>query len=83
MAAKKPVAAIAKHSLLIAGHQTSISVEGVFWAALKDEAARRSLSVAALVAEIDEGRGVANLSSAIRVHLFMAREGREDRKSDV
>ncbi len=64
---------IAKHSLLIAGHRTSISLETVFWEALKEEAVSRSMSLAALVAEIDAGRGCANLSSAIRVHLFLAR----------
>ena len=64
---------VTKHSLLIAGHQTSISLESAFWQALKSDAAERGLSVAALVAEIDEGRGAANLSSAIRVYLLEAR----------
>ena len=66
----EPEAAIAKHSLLVAGHQTSISLEAIFWDALKREATRRAVSVAALVAEIDAERGDANLSSAIRVDLF-------------
>lgn len=61
---------IGKHSLLICGHQTSISLEDAFWQALKRAAAARGLSVAALVAEIDAGRGGANLSSAIRVYLL-------------
>lgn len=61
---------IGKHSLLISGHQTSISLEDAFWQALKRVAAARSLSVATLVAEIDAGRGGANLSSAIRVYLL-------------
>jgi predicted DNA-binding ribbon-helix-helix protein len=61
---------VAKHSLLIAGHRTSVSLEDAFWEALKSVAAARGLSVAGLVAEIDAGRGEANLSSAIRVHLF-------------
>ena len=62
--------AIVKHSLVVAGHRTSISLEDAFWQALKASAAARALSVAALVAEIDAGRGTANLSSAIRVHLL-------------
>lgn len=61
---------LAKHSLLIAGHRTSVSLEGAFWNGLRVLAARRGLSVAALVAEIDAGRGAANLSSAIRVHVL-------------
>jgi predicted DNA-binding ribbon-helix-helix protein len=66
---RKPTA-IGKHSLLIAGHRTSISLENAFWTALRDRAEARGLSIAALVAEIDAGRGDANLSSAIRVHLL-------------
>lgn len=62
--------ALAKHSLMIAGHQTSVSLEGAFWDSLKRMADRRGVSVAALVAEIDADRGEANLSSAIRLYLF-------------
>ena len=64
--------AIVKHSLVVAGHRTSISLEDAFWQALRHEAGRRGASIAALVAEIDAGRGEANLSSAIRVHLLAA-----------
>jgi predicted DNA-binding ribbon-helix-helix protein len=59
-----------KHSLVIAGHSTSISLESAFWDALRERARERGLSVAALVAEIDVTRGEANLSSALRVHLL-------------
>lgn len=62
--------AIVKHSLVVAGHRTSISLEDAFWQALKTAAVARDLSVAALVAEIDAARGEANLSSAIRVFLL-------------
>ncbi len=61
---------ILKHSLTIAGHPSSISLERVFWERLKALAAERGLSLAALVAEIDAGRGEANLSSAIRVFVL-------------
>lgn len=65
-----------KRSFTIAGHRTSISLEAPFWDALRAEARRRSIAVAALVAEIDRGRGAANLSSAVRVWLFeRARSG--------
>lgn len=75
-------AGIVKHSLLIAGHRTSISLEDVFWRALRREAARRGLSVAELVVEIDAGRGASNLSSAIRVHLFEAAEAGANQAGD-
>lgn len=64
--------ALVKHSLLIAGHATSVSLEEAFWAALKAQAAREGRSVAALVVAIDASREGANLSSAIRVFLLQA-----------
>ncbi len=42
---------LVKHSLVLAGHRTSISLEGVFWHALRDETRRRRQSIAALVRE--------------------------------
>ncbi len=60
-------ARVAKRSIVIAGHATSITLEDAFWRTLKAIATRRGLSLAGLVAEIDAGRGEANLSSAIRV----------------
>ncbi|HWG03880.1 MAG TPA: ribbon-helix-helix domain-containing protein [Beijerinckiaceae bacterium] len=61
---------ISKRSLVISGHRTSISLESIFWAALKQEATGRNQSIARLVGAIDAVRGEANLSSAIRVYLF-------------
>ena len=68
--ARVPVAAVVKRSLTVAGHRTSISLEDAFWSGLRDIAAERPLSVAALVAEIDRGRGPSNLSSALRVFVL-------------
>ena len=61
---------IAKHSLVIAGHRTSISLEDAFWTGLKAIAAEDQRSLASLVAHIDATRGKANLSSAIRVFVL-------------
>ncbi len=63
---------VKKHSVVIAGHRTSISLEPAFWDALKAIAEQRRLSLAALVADIDAARGPANLSSAIRVFVLNA-----------
>jgi predicted DNA-binding ribbon-helix-helix protein len=60
-------ARVVKRSIVIAGHRTSVSLEDVFWRALKDVAAAEGVSLAALVGRIDASRGVANLSSALRV----------------
>ena len=63
-----------KRSVLIAGHQTSISLEPMFWRALEAAARERGSPLNALVAEIDVARLDAgqppNLTSAIRQWLF-------------
>lgn len=63
---------IVKRSVMIAGHRTSVSLEAPFWEALRDIAAARGRSLAALVGEIDAGRDGQNLSSAIRVFVLAA-----------
>ena len=67
--------AVAKRSLDVAGHRTSISLEQAFWSGLRDIAAERGLSVAALVAEVDRARGPSNLSSALRVFVLARYRG--------
>jgi predicted DNA-binding ribbon-helix-helix protein len=63
-----------KRSVLIAGHQTSISLEPIFWRALEAAARERGSPLNALVAEIDaarlDSRPPPNLTSAIRQWLF-------------
>jgi predicted DNA-binding ribbon-helix-helix protein len=63
-----------KRSVLIAGHQTSISLEPMFWRALEAAARERGCPLNALVAEIDVARldvdQPPNLTSAIRQWLF-------------
>ena len=64
-----------KHSVLIAGHRTSLSIEEAFWQQLKAIAARRRISLNKLIAEIDRSRGgtpgkPTNLSSSIRVFIL-------------
>ena len=61
---------LAKRSVTIAGHRTSLSLEPEFWQALKDLARRDGCSLAALIAMIDAARGARNLSSAVRVHVL-------------
>lgn len=63
-----------KRSVTIAGHETSISLEPMFWAALEAAAAERQLPLNALIAAIDvermDGKPPPNLTSAIRQWLF-------------
>ena len=66
-----------KRSVMIAGHATSISLEPLFWDALKAAAGELGLPLSALVARIDAERITVadppNLASAIRVWLFRRR----------
>jgi predicted DNA-binding ribbon-helix-helix protein len=63
-----------KHSVVIAGHRTSVTLESVFWRALKAIAKERNQSISELVSEIDRTRGEydppPNLSSALRVFVL-------------
>ena len=58
-----------KHSIVIAGHRTSVSLEPAFWDALKAIAGQRGMTVGRLIAEIDRDRR-GNLSSALRVFIL-------------
>jgi predicted DNA-binding ribbon-helix-helix protein len=63
-----------KRSVTIAGHQTSISLEPVFWAAVERAAEARELPLSALIAEVDAVRILAddppNLASALRTWVL-------------
>ena len=61
---------LVKHSVTIAGHRTSISLEPEFWRALREIAKRNGRSLGAEIATIDAERGTRNLSSAIRVYVL-------------
>ena len=69
-----------KRSVTIAGHETSISLEPMFWRALERVAAGEGVPVNALVARIDADRlespTTPNLTSALRQWLF-ARSGED------
>lgn len=78
-----PFSGPVKHSVTIAGHRTSISLEPIFWAALRRAAEEEGVSVHALVARIDAERiaqwgggqqaeqAPPNLTSALRSWLWM------------
>lgn len=68
--------AIRKHSVTIAGHPTSISLEEPFWLAVKALARRNNRTLAAEIAEIDRTRGDHGLSSAIRLAVLADLERR-------
>ena len=63
-----------KRSVTIAGHETSVSLEPMFWRELERAAERLGKPLNALIAEIDslrlETRPPPNLTSALRQWLF-------------
>jgi len=67
--------ALRKHSVTIAGHRTSLSLEDAFWHRLQAIAAARGLSAGLLIEQIDAARAergepAGNLSSAVRVFVL-------------
>ena len=61
---------VAKRSIVLAGHKTSISLEDAFWRALKDIASSRRTTLRDLINSIDTDREQGNLSSAIRLFVL-------------
>ena len=82
---------VVKRSVIIAGHETSVSLEDAFWNRLKNIADERQMTISDLVAEINSQRQNSNLSSALRVFVLNLyctnpnpnKEGRYKRTEDV
>ena len=62
--------AVAKRSVTLLGHKTSLSLEAQFWTALKEIAVQREMALSDLIAEIDSHRTHSNLSSAVRLFVL-------------
>jgi predicted DNA-binding ribbon-helix-helix protein len=61
---------VKKRSIVIQKHKTSLSLEDDFWECLKTIAQSRQITVANLIAEIEDNRGPANPSSAVRLFVL-------------
>ena len=61
---------IASHTIVIGGHETSISLEDAFWKSLREIAKERNETLTGLVSRINADRQSPNLSSAIRVFVL-------------
>ena len=78
---------VAKRSIVVGGHKTSVSLEEPFWQGLKDIASKRRQTLSELVASIDTERKFGNLSSAVRLFVLSHYQegltgGRAGRTSD-
>ncbi|HET7709469.1 MAG TPA: ribbon-helix-helix domain-containing protein [Sphingomicrobium sp.] len=70
-----------KRSVTIAGHETSVSLEPMFWQLLERAAADRAMPLSALIAKVDAERlgwrPTPNLTSALRQWLLRQALSRE------
>jgi predicted DNA-binding ribbon-helix-helix protein len=61
---------VVKHSVVIAGYKTSVSLEDAFWRGLKDIAGERDMTLSDVVTAINSERKHNNLSSAVRLFVL-------------
>ena len=69
-AAGKATGGVVKRSVKVGSRRTSISVEDVFWAGLREIARLHRVPIHRLLAEIADCTHETSLSSAIRVTVF-------------
>ena len=62
-----------KRSLIINGHNTSVSLENLFWEELKNIAKEQELSINQLVANIDMKRNLETSGLATELREFVLR----------
>ena len=60
-----------KRSLILNGHNTSVSLEDLFWEELKNIAKEEELSINQLVAKIDESRNFETNGLATELREFV------------
>ena len=76
---------VIKHSIILNGHKTSVSLEDQFWDSLREIAAAENMAVSTLVERIDRTRTGHNLSTSVRVFVlahFRARTGQQNLLGD-
>ena len=73
--------AIVKRSIILSGHNTSVSLEDAFWEGLKDIAKNRRTTLSDLIGGIDLDREEGNLSSALRLFVLNHYQAQAARKS--
>ena len=64
------MSAVKKRSIVVGSHKTSISLEDVFWASLKEIARERATTVSEIIGALDASHERGNLSSTIRVFVL-------------
>ena len=62
--------AMVSHTVDVAGHSTSLTLEDAFWTAIREIAAIQKSTISELVSRIDKDRQNKNRSSTIRVFVL-------------
>jgi predicted DNA-binding ribbon-helix-helix protein len=70
---------VIKHSIVLDGRKTSVSLEGAFWTELKEIARLQRVTLSELIVSIGAKRKQSNLSSAIRVFVLEHRQNESKR----
>jgi predicted DNA-binding ribbon-helix-helix protein len=63
------------HTIVLAGHKTSVSLEDAFWEGLRVIAKDQRKTLSDLVGSIDTNRKHGNLSSALRLFVLSHYQG--------
>jgi predicted DNA-binding ribbon-helix-helix protein len=66
---------IIKHTVIVSGRKSSVSLENEFWHAIQEIAEAKDTTRAELIREINQTRTHANLSSAIRLFVLAYYQG--------
>ena len=74
---------VAKRSIVLNGHKTSVTLEDSFWKSLREIANERGKTLSQLITGIDESRQAANLSSALRVFNLEFYKDQLDRQARI
>ena len=70
---------VKKRSIVLAGHETSVSLEDEFWIALKKIAGDRNVMLSELIDGINAQRQHGNLSSALRLFVLDYYRGKAEK----
>ncbi len=73
-------AKLEKHSVTIAGHRTSITLEKCFWRHLKAIAKHKNLAMNELIRQLDESRA-GSLSGALRAFVLQTLEQKQNKEN--
>jgi predicted DNA-binding ribbon-helix-helix protein len=70
------ISSVRKRSILVNRHKTSVSLEDPFWEEVRAIARSRNMTLSDFVSDVERGRRVGNLSSALRLIVLESLQAR-------